>query len=123
MRGLAAVDMHGAAGTLRRRRLIRAEFLAGAVCGIGLGAWVAVASATAGGRWLGVWIAGVGVNYIALALQAASLSRPGALEAELDSANLGAELRRYSRLQFWIFAPLALAVLAFRQRRNRAATR
>ena len=36
VRRLAAVDMHGIAGTSRRRQLIRAEFLAGAICGAGL---------------------------------------------------------------------------------------
>ncbi len=118
VRRMAAVDMHGAAGTLRRRWLIRAEFVLGAVGGIGLGAWVAAAGATFWWRLFGAWVAGVGVNYIALAWHAASLSRPGALAAELAGADLGADLRRYSRLQAWIFIPLALAVLAVRQRRT-----
>src|SRR6185312_8473682 len=45
---LAAVDMYGAAGTRRRRRLIRAEFVLGAAGGIGLGVWAAATAATAG---------------------------------------------------------------------------
>ncbi len=117
VRRLAAVDMHGIAGTSRRRQLIRAEFVAGAICGAGLGGWVAVASATAAGRWLGVWVVGVGVNYIALAWLAARLSRPGALDAELTGADLHADMRRYSRLQFWVLVPLTLAVLTWRQHR------
>ena len=118
VRRLAAVDMHGAAGTQRRRRLIRAEFILGAVGGVGLGVWVAVA-ATAGWQLFGAWMAGVGVNYAALAWQAALLSRPGALEAELAGADLPRELRRYSYLQLWVVVPLLLAVLALRQHRVR----
>jgi len=116
VRRLAAVDMHGAAGTRRRRRLIRAEFVLGAAGGVGLGVWAAVAAATVGWQLFGAWVAGVGVNYAALAWQAALLSRPGALEAELAGADLPRELRRYSYLQLWVVVPLLLAVLALRQR-------
>jgi hypothetical protein len=116
VRRLAAVDMYGAAGTRRRRRLIRAEFVLGAVGGTGLGVWAAATAATAGWQLFGAWIAGVGVNYAALAWQAALLSRPGALEAELAGADLPRELRRYSYLQLWVVVPLLLAVLALRQR-------
>ena len=62
----------------------------------------------------GAWVVGMGVNYAALAWQAALLSRPGALEAELAGVDLGRDLRRYSVLQFWIVVPLLLAVLAVR---------
>ena len=119
VRRLAAVDMYGAAGTRRRRRLIRAEFILGAVGGIGLGVWAAATAATPGWQLFGAWIAGVGVNYAALAWQAALLSRPGALEAELAGADLPRELRRYSYLQLWVVVPLLLAVLALRQHRVR----
>jgi hypothetical protein len=118
VRRLAAVDMHGAAGTRRRRRLVRAEFVLGAAGGIGLGVWAAAAAATAGWQLFGVWVAGVGVNYAALAWQAALLSRPGALEAELAGADLSRDLRRYSYLQLWVVVPLLLAVLALFQRNS-----
>jgi hypothetical protein len=67
---------------------------------------------------VGAWVAGVGVNYVPLALFAASLSRPGALNAELAGADVRAELRRYSYMQLWIVVPLLLAVLALRQTRR-----
>jgi hypothetical protein len=118
VRRLAAVDMHGAAGTRRRRRLVRAEFVLGAAGGIGLGVWAAAAAATAGWQLFGVWVAGIGVNYAALAWQAALLSRPGALEAELAGADLSRDLRRYSYLQLWVVVPLLLAVLALFQRNS-----
>jgi hypothetical protein len=118
VRRLAAVDMHGAAGTRRRRRLVRAEFVLGAAGGFGLGVWAAAAAATAGWQLFGVWVAGVGVNYAALAWQAALLSRPGALEAELAGADLSRDLRRYSYLQLWVVVPLLLAVLALFQRNS-----
>ena len=115
VRRLAALDMHGAAGTRLRRSIIRAEFVLGAVGGAGLGIWVAVAGTTVGSLVFGAWIAGVGVNYAALAWQAALLSRPGMLEAELAGVDLGRELRRYSVLQLWVVVPLLLAVLAARR--------
>lgn len=120
VRRLAALDMHGAAGTRRRRSVIRAEFVAGAVAGAGLGIWVAIGATSVGWQLFGAWIVGMGVNYAALAWQAALLSRPGVLEAELADVDLASGLRRYSVLQFWIVVPLLLAVLAVRgpERRN-----
>ena len=119
VRRLAAVDMHGLAGTPRRRRLIRAEFIAGALGGLGLGVWVAAAADSTFSRVFGAWIAGVGVSYAALAWQAESLSRPGALDAELAGADLPRELRRYTYLQVWLVVPMLLAILAIRQARRR----
>jgi hypothetical protein len=115
VRRLAALDMHGAAGTQRRRRLIRVEFVVGAVGGLALGLWAAVTAATVTWQLFGAWVAGVGVNYAVLAWHAALLSRPGALEAELAGVDVPCELRRHSYLQAWIFVPLLLAVLALRR--------
>ena len=85
--------------------------------GIGPGCVRAAATAaTAGGSCSAPGWPGVGVNYAALTWQAALLSRPGALEAELAGADLPRELRRYSYLQLWVVVPLLLAVLALRQR-------
>ena len=64
-RRLAAVDMFGSQGGLRRRRLIRAEFFVGAAaCGsLGLGVLI-----TSQGWWraIGAWLIGIGANYIPL---------------------------------------------------------
>jgi hypothetical protein len=76
---------------------------------------VAVKAAAPGGKLFGAWLAGVGVNYAVVAWQAASLSRPGALEAELAGTDIRRELRRYSYLQFWVAVPLLFVVLAFRR--------
>jgi hypothetical protein len=68
-------------------------------------------------------VAGIGVNYAALAWHAVSLSRPGALDAELAGVDVPHELRRYSLLQFWVVVPLVLGILALGQsRRPRNAT-
>jgi hypothetical protein len=117
-RRLAAADMWGTAGSPRRRRLIRAEFVAGAVGCTLLGAFVV---ATGSGAWLaiGVWLLGAGANYVPLALHARSLSRPGALEAELRDADLGRELRRAGVRQLWIAVPFAIAISAARDWRAR----
>lgn len=112
VRRLAALDMHGTAGTRRRRRLVSAEFFVSASGGLGLGIWVAIAAASAGWRWFGGWMAGVGVNYAVLACHAVLLSRPGALDAELAGTDVPAGLRRYSVRQFWLVVPLLFAVLA-----------
>jgi hypothetical protein len=114
VRRLAALDMHGVAGTRLRRSIIRAEFVLGAVVGAGMGFWVVVAATSVGWQLFGAWVVGMGVNYAALAWHAALLSRPGALEAEVAGVDLGRELRRYSVLQFWIVVPLLLAFLAVR---------
>ena len=123
VRRLAAIDMHGEAGTRRRRRVILAEFVLGAVVGVIIGVWLAVSAGSPGWQAFGAWVAGIGVNYAALAWYAGPLSRPGALDAELTGVDVPRELRRYSYLQFWVVVPLLLGILALGQsRRPRNAT-
>ena len=120
VRRLAALDMHGGAGRRLRRRVILAEFILGALGCTSLGLFGVIGGGVLGWRIFGAWIVGIGLNYGVLALHALSLSRPGALEAELASVDLGRELRRYSYLQFWLAVPLLFAVLAVGQRRSRS---
>jgi len=47
-------------------------------------------------------VAGVGVNYAALAWLTALLSRSGALRTELSGVDIPRELRRYGLLPFWV---------------------
>lgn len=125
VRRLAAVDMHGSVGVRWRRRVIVAEFVVGALGGIGIGLWIALSAHSAGWQVFGAWLTGVGVNYLALALHALSLSRPGALDTELADADIRADLRFYNVAQLWVLLPIALAVLALaqlgRSRRREAA--
>jgi len=111
VRRLAALDMWGSAGTMRRRRIIRAEFVLGAVGCTSLGLLAVVQGS---GWWVvvGIWLIGAGVNYVPLALHAQSLSRPGALERELAGVDVRSELRHAGLEQFWIAVPLAVAVFA-----------
>ena len=44
VRRLAAIDMYGAQGTTRRRRIILAEFVAGVVALVAFGIWLAVSA-------------------------------------------------------------------------------
>lgn len=122
VRRMAALDLHGMAGRLWRRRLIGAEFVVATAGCLGLGLWLAVFATPAGTRVLGVWLAGVGVNYAALTVQAASLWGRGALAAELTGVDVPAELRRYSVAQFWLVVPLLFAALAVAQRRPAGGT-
>jgi hypothetical protein len=74
-----------------------------------------VLSLVAGGGWrylLGLWLVGVGVNYVPLTVQALALSRPGALEEELRGLDVRRELRRAGVHQFWIAVPFAVAIAA-----------
>jgi hypothetical protein len=112
VRRLAAIDMYGTRGTTRRRRVILAEFVAGVVVAVAFGIWLMANASALGGRIIGIWMIGAGLNYAPLAAYAIALSRPGALSTELAGVDTGQELRRYSVLQLWIFVPLSLVVLA-----------
>jgi hypothetical protein len=112
VRRLAAIDMYGARGTTRRRRIILAEFVAGAAVLVAFGIWLVADATGPGGRIFGIWMIGAGLNYAPLAAYAITLSRPGTLNAELAGVDTGRELRRYSVLQLWILVPLSLVVLA-----------
>lgn len=61
------------------------------------------------------------MNYVPLAISAHSLSRPGALEAELAGADLPRELRQAGVRQLWIVVPLAVVVAAVAQGGSRLA--
>jgi hypothetical protein len=115
VRRLAAIDMYGTIGARWRRRVIVAEFIAGAAVSIALGPWLVLGSRTVGGRLFGAWLTGVGVNYLVLALHAVSLSRSGALDTELAGLDVRAELRHYSLAQLWVAIPLTVAVFAIAQ--------
>jgi hypothetical protein len=119
VRRLAALDMWGSAGGRRRRVVIRWEFVLGTFGCFALGA-VVVASASSS-LWLliGVWLVGAGINYVPLALYASALSRPGALERELEGVETGRELRRAGIQQLWIAVPGSVALAALIQERPR----
>jgi hypothetical protein len=95
---------------MRRRRIILAEFAAGAIACPALGIWVLL---TASGGWLliGVWLVGIGINYVPLALHAWSLSKRGALEQAPRMA-----IRRATVQQLWIALPLAVLIAALDRR-------
>jgi hypothetical protein len=117
VRRLAALDMHGARGTLRRRRVILGEFALGIVGGVGLGLW-ALTWASATGVILGIWLLGVAANYVPLTAHLVALWRRDALSAELAGVDLRAEFAFYSRAQFWVLVPFWIARLALAQARR-----
>ncbi len=100
VRRLATIDMYGTQCTMRRRRTILAEFIAGAVVMVAFGVWLVAVSAGLGGRAVGIWVIGSGLNYAPLATYPIALSRPGALEAELAGVDTGQELRHYVHSAF-----------------------
>ena len=115
VRRLAAIDMYGTRGTVRRQRIILAEFVLGVLAMVGFGSWILGRASSPGGYLLGAWAVGAGLNYLPLALYAIRLSRPGALDAELRGIDTGREIRRYGVLQLWILVPLWLVVSALRR--------
>jgi hypothetical protein len=120
VRRMAAVDMYGVRGTTLRRRVILAEFIGGAAAMVLVGVWCVFGTNSVGWQVLGIVSIGVGLNYLPLAVHAVALSRPGALDAELNGVDLAGEGRYYTAAQFWIFVPLLLVVLAIRQGRRAA---
>jgi hypothetical protein len=117
VRRLAALDMHGARGTRRRRRMILAEFALGTVGSAALGVW-ALTWGGAAGVVLGIWLLGLAANYLPLTAHVLALWRPGALRAELAGADLRGELRQYTRAQVWVLVPFCVAGLALVQARR-----
>ena len=113
----AALDMYGARGTVRRRRIVLAEFIIAAPAVVALGAWFIIGAPGLGYHILGILVIGAGLNYAPLAAYAISLSRPAALETELAEVDTSQELRRYSVRQLWLLVPLALVVMALRGRK------
>src|SRR5260370_15319284 len=95
-------------------RLILAEFMAGAIVMVAVGAWITVAASSAGTKVFGIWVLTAGLNYVPLAVYAALLSRPGALDAELAGVDAIGELRRYGVRQLWILVPLSLVAFTAR---------
>ncbi|WP_433133513.1 hypothetical protein ACQPWW_16030 [Micromonospora sp. CA-240977] len=123
VRRLAAIDMYGSRGTIRRRWIILVEFLVGVVLMVTWGSWLLASTNGFGTRALGLWLVGAGLNYAPLSRYALALMRPGALNAELAGVDAGGELRRYTVLQLWVFVPLALVVFAVRDALARRRTR
>jgi hypothetical protein len=111
---LAAIDMHGARGTALRRRVVLAEFALAVAVAVALGCWLVFGASGLGAHLFGIWVLGAGLNYAPLTVYAISLSRAGALEAELAGVDPGQELRRYSVLQLWLFVPLSLIAMTLR---------
>lgn len=117
VRRLAALDMHGARGTRRRRWMILVEFAVGTVGSAALGVW-ALTWGGAVGVILGIWLLGLAANYLPLTVHALSLWRQPALDAELAGVDLRAALRNYTRAQAWVLVPFWIAGLAVARRRG-----
>ncbi len=103
--------MHGARGTRRRRLIILAEFALGTLGGAALGVWALTWGGVVG-LGLGVWLLGLGANYLLLTWNVALLWRRGRLHEELADVDLQAELHHYTRAQIWVLAPFWIAGLA-----------
>ena len=117
VRRLAALDMHGTRGTRRRRWVILGEFALGTVGSAALCVW-ALTWGGAVGVIFGIWLLGLAANYLPLTVLVLALWRQPALDAELASVDLRAELRDYTRAQVWVLVPFWVAGLALAQARR-----
>ena len=115
VRRLAAIDMHGLAGTQRRRVIITVEFVLGAVVGSALGIFGLLAGEGLGWKLFSGWILTACLNYVPLAVHTFSLWRPDALDRELAGVDIPAQLRHYTLVQFWIAVPLLFVLIAIPQ--------
>jgi hypothetical protein len=122
IRRLAALDMHGGHGTRRRRRIILGEFVAGVIGCAAIGIWL-LTLGSIGFTILGIYLLGLAANYVPLTIHVLALWRSEALDAELLGVDIGAQLRYYTRAQFWVFVPFWLAALAILQALRAASTR
>jgi hypothetical protein len=103
-------------GSLRRRRIIRAEFVLGCVVALVFGAFLLAR----GVGLVGLWILGIGVNYIPLAV----VLFPGdRIERELAGVDLPAEIRRTTVAQFALLVPFLGGIVAVAQLARRVAAR
>jgi hypothetical protein len=67
---------------------------------------------------LGVWLLGLAANYLPLTTYVLALWQPEDLKAELAGADLGAELRHYTRAQLSVLVPFWVAGIALAQIRR-----
>ena len=73
-------------------------------------------------RWLfGLWLSGIGANYLALSVYAIALRDPERLRAEVAAIpDLGGEARYYSIAQARLVIPGLVAVMAVLDSRSRS---
>jgi hypothetical protein len=118
VRKLAALDivLHGA-------RLIVAEFAVGVLLCGALGAGITYAGVFAGrdrspfAIGIGVYLLGVGLNYLPLLLYALVIARRGSAREEVarELSERDRYVRRYSLQQFLLLVPLVVPALAIGQ--------
>lgn len=113
-RRLAALDLHGRYGSLRRRRLVFAEFAGAAVGCTTLAVLLPLSTDPTGAGWvMAVCLLGFGANYAVLTWHALRSSGDRARDADPlpPSAEVAAyELRRYPWSALWLFVPFSLLV-------------
>jgi hypothetical protein len=107
----AALDLYGARGASRRRRLVMAEFIAGTLAMLALGGFLL----SRGAWWWGGWLVGCGLNYAALTVLAVRLRSPDRLNAAVAGLDVASELRRYGLAQVLLFVPAVVALAALGQ--------
>lgn len=100
--------------------MILAECSLGAVGSLALGVFLLSTSTAVAYLVLGVWLLGLGANYVPLTFHAITLSRIDTLERELAGVDLRIELRHYTRVQFLVMVPFLLVVLALAQGARRS---
>jgi hypothetical protein len=102
-------------------RLVLAEYALGVAGAAGLGVLTLMGGQTTGGTLFGIYLVGVGLNYVPLFAAALALSRDDAeRERPLrsDAPERPELFRKYRRQSLWILVPLAVVVAALSRRRE-----
>jgi hypothetical protein len=110
-RRLAAIDI-----ALLGRPLILAEFAAGVLLGVGLGAFVLLRSRSATQVALGVYFVTLGINYAPMLLHALAIKDRETACAEIadELENKQESMAKYSRQSIYLLVPLVAPVITLR---------
>lgn len=74
VRRLAAIDMYGSRGSMRRRRIIVVEFLVVLALAAALSGWLLIRASRPSVWVVALWVLGVGLNYAPLSVYAVLLT-------------------------------------------------
>ena len=100
-RTLVAADI-----SLHGRPLIIAEFVVGSCLSVALGLWLLLAGSANWQRWFGLYLVGIGLNYVPLLISAIAIpSREAARAISTDSLDVS-KLTRLTSQSLLLLVPL-----------------
>ena len=119
-RKLAAIDV-----AFLGRPLILAEFAAGVVLGVALGAFIVFRSRSPMQTALGIYLVALGFNYVPMLLHALEFNDRATARAEIadELESPQKAMAKYRRQSLFLLIPLVPAIVALRDRLSKSTTR